>query len=123
MTTLNEPYIETQNNQRGVFLDIAVYHQMLEILEALKSLHVDDIAKNDESQSLEDFLARIAANKERMTLTYEDKLFLAVVPIEEVDLIEQLETFIDAKTVKAALKEAEEKGTISSEQLDKQLGW
>ena len=114
--------VETQNNQRGIFLDITIYQKMLEVLEAVKSIGADEVAQKMESPlALEDLLDRAAIKKESMTLTYQDKLFLAVVPIEEVDLIEQLEECIDAKAVQKALIEAKEKGTISSEQLNKQL--
>ena len=58
-----------------------------------------------------------------MTLTYQKKLFLAAVPIEDVYLIEELEECIDHADANDALHEALNTGTISSEQLDKELGW
>jgi len=117
--------VETQNPQRGIFLDITIYQKMLEVLEAVKSIGAHEkVAQEMESPlGLEDLLERTAIEKESMTLTYQDKLFLAVVPIEEVDLIEQLEDCIDTKAVQKALSEAKEKGTISSEQLHSQLAW
>lgn len=116
--------VETQNNQRGIFLDITIYQKMLEVLEAVKSIGAYEVAQKMESPlDLEDLLDRAAIEKESMTLTYQDKLFLAVVQIEEVDLIEQLEECIDTKAVQKALQEAKEKGTVSSEQLNKQLAW
>jgi hypothetical protein len=73
--------------------------------------------------TLTELLDRATADKERITLTYKNQFFLAAIPIEEDDLIEEIEDIIDNKAIREALKEAEEKGTISSEQLDKKLGW
>ena len=179
MTNLNP-----QGQQKGIFLDFAVYEKILETLEVLKSIQVD-ASQNKETElplNLEDLLDRAILEQERITLTYQDKLFLAVVPIEDVEvckqlktclenytkhpvktirmdealgeyletiapemarltliyqdkiglavapiedfyLIEELEDCIDSADVRDALKEAKEKGTISSEQLDKELGW
>jgi len=115
--------IDTQ--ERGIFLDIAVYEKILDTLEMLKSIKVD-AHHNKETELplyLEDLLDQAMLEKERMTLIYQNKLFMAVVPIEEEDLIEQLENCIDAKAIKEALDEAKEKGTISAEQVNQQLGW
>ena len=38
MYSNKQALIDTKNNQRGVFLDIAIYQKMLDSLEALKSL-------------------------------------------------------------------------------------
>jgi methyltransferase-like protein len=73
--------------------------------------------------SLRELLENVAAEKERMTLTYRKKVFLAVVPIEDIYLIEELEECIDRADVNDALQETLNTGTISSEQLDKELGW
>ncbi|MEN8220768.1 MAG: hypothetical protein ABFS56_31330 [Pseudomonadota bacterium] len=48
--------------------------------------------------TLRELLENVAAEKERMTLTYRKKLFLAVVPIEEVDVIKQLKHCLDDYT-------------------------
>jgi hypothetical protein len=181
MTDMN---INTQEQQRGIFLDFAVYERVLDTLEMLKSINVDT-SQNKEAElpkGLVDLLDRAILEKERMTLSYQKKVFLAVVPIEDVEvckqlkecierytkqpvktiradetleefletvvqemarltlnyqdklwlaiapiedvyLIEELEDCIDSADARDALKEADEKGTISSEQLDKEVGW
>ena len=81
------------------------------------------IQKTEVQPTLRELLDDVAAEKERMTLTYRKKIFLAVVPIEDVYLIEELEECIDGADVNDALQEALNTGTISSEQLDKELGW
>ena len=48
----------------------------------------------DEIQPMPLWLDSAAANKERMTFTYQKKVFLAVVPIEDVEVIKQLKNTI-----------------------------
>ncbi len=81
----------------------------------LETIRVDD--------ALGDFLNRKKTENARLKVTYQDKVFLAVVPIEDVYLIEELEDCIDSADANDALKESVETGTIFSEQLDKELGW
>jgi hypothetical protein len=79
----------------------------------LETFRVDD--------ALGDFLNTV--ENAHFVVTYQKKVFLAVVPIEDVYLIEELEECIDGADVNDALQEALNTGTISSEQLDKELGW
>jgi len=81
----------------------------------LETIRVDD--------ALGDFLNRKTTENARLKVTYQDKVFLAVVPIEDVYLIEELEDCIDSADANDALNESVDTGTISSEQLDKELGW
>ncbi|MEN8217150.1 MAG: hypothetical protein ABFS56_12435 [Pseudomonadota bacterium] len=108
-------------HQRGVFLDMAVYQKMLDTLEALKSLDAYktiQAEKIDAQATLTELLDQVASEKERMTLTYKKNVFLAVVPIEDVDVIEQLEDCIDNADADDALKE---EGSIPWEQVKKEL--
>jgi len=176
--------INTQEQQRGIFLDFAVYEKVLDTLETLKSIKVD-ASQNKETklslalgellertmlekdrmtltyqkkvflvvvpiedtevckqlkecierytkqpvkticvdETLEEFFETVAQEMARVTLIYKDKVWLAVAPIEDVYLIEELEDCIDSADARDALKEAYETGTISSEQLDKEVGW
>lgn len=121
-------YIEehANSNQSGVFFKIEDYQKICQALETLESIRAYDVPKNEDIDalpSLTELLDRAIVDKERITLTYENKMFLAAVPIEDTDLIEEIELIIDNKSIREALKEAKEKGTISSEQLDKELGW
>jgi hypothetical protein len=114
-----------KEKQKGVFLDFAVYQQLLQTLEMLKATSVESnqAQATEASQNLEDLLEEAMVTKERLTFTYEDKLFLAVVPIEEVELIEQLENCMDTQAVKEALKETQYQGTIPAERVNQLLGW
>ncbi len=119
----NEPNsFEFQNNQPGVFLKMADYQQMLKALEVLKSTPTHHAHQNqyiDRQPTLTELLNRVATEKERMTLTYQKKVFLVAVPIEDVEIIEQLEDCIDI----ADIEDARQKGgkSIPWEQIEKEL--
>lgn len=95
---------------------IEIHPRLSEIIDTKEELEGDH-------SHLSELLDQVVANKERLTLTYGSKVFLAMVPIEDVELIEQLEECIDAKIIQEALEEAEEMDTFSLEQLEKELGW
>jgi prevent-host-death family protein len=65
---------------------------------------------------------RAAFGKERVALTRRGKEIVAVVPIEDMKLLEALEDKIDLEEARAALAEAKKKGTISWEKLKSELG-
>lgn len=88
-------------------------NELIDIEEGIEGNHVH----------LSELLEHVVTNKERLTLTYGNKVFLAMVPIEDVELIEQLEECIDAKIIQEALEKTEEMDTLSLEQLEKELGW
>ena len=78
---------------------------------------IDDL---ETQQSLKTVLERAKKDKQRLTLIYENTLFLTVVPMDDVELIEKLEDCIDNANADKALKE---EGFISEKQLDQELGW
>ncbi len=80
----------------------------------------DDIAITDTRQTLKEVLDLAKIEKKRLTLIYENTLFLTVVPIDDVYVVEKLEDCIDNANADDALKEEE---FISEEQLDRELGW
>jgi prevent-host-death family protein len=65
---------------------------------------------------------RAAFGKERIVLTRRGKEIAAVVPIEDVKLLEELEDRIDLEEARAALAEAKSKGTIPWEKIKTDLG-
>ena len=69
-----------------------------------------------------EIINRAAFGKERVTLTRRGKEIVAVVPIEDVKLLEALEDKIDLEDARAALAEAKRKGTVSWEKIKKELG-
>ena len=64
-------------------------------------------------------LNRSAYGKERIVLTRRGKNLVAVVPLEDLSIIEMLENKLDLSDAKKALKEAKQKGTISLEDFKK----
>ena len=65
---------------------------------------------------LEKLIERAATKKERIILRRGRK-HTAVVPIEDLKAIEMIEEKRDIKDARAALSEARQKGTISSEKV------
>lgn len=76
----------------------------------------------DARSQLSEIINRAAFGKERMILTRRGKEIVAVVPIEDVKLLEALEDRIDLEEAKAALSESKKKGTVSWEKMKKELG-
>jgi prevent-host-death family protein len=69
-----------------------------------------------------DVINRAAYGKERVVLTRRGKALVAVVPIEDVEWLRELEDRIDLEDARIAMAEAEEKGTISLDELKNELG-
>ena len=69
-----------------------------------------------------EIINRAAFGKERVTLTRRGKEIVAVVPIEDVRLLEALEDKIDLEEAREALAEAKKKGTVSWAKFKKELG-
>jgi prevent-host-death family protein len=69
-----------------------------------------------------EIINRAAFGKERVTLTRRGKEIVAVVPIEDVKLLEELEDRIDLDDARAALAESKKKGTVSWQKIKKELG-
>jgi prevent-host-death family protein len=73
-------------------------------------------------EQLSNVINRAAFGKERIVLTRRGKEIAAVVPIEDVKLLEELEDRIDLEEARAALAEAKSKGTIPWEKIKADLG-
>ena len=69
-----------------------------------------------------EIINRAAFGKERVTLTRRGKEIVAVVPIEDMKLLEALEDKIDLEEARAALAESKKKGTVSWDKIKKELG-
>ena len=77
---------------------------------------------SDARERLAEVLNRVAFAKDRVRITRRGKEIAAVVPIEDLELIERLEDELDLREAEKALAEAEEKGTIPLETLREELG-
>ncbi len=80
------------------------------------------IAASKVRQDLSDILNRVAYGRQRVVLERRGKEIAAVIPIEDLRLLEALEDRIDLADARAALAEANKKGTKSLEVIMKELG-
>ena len=81
------------------------------------------ISTREARENFSDVINRAAYGKERVILTRRGKPLVAVVPIDDVEVLETLEDKIDLQDTLAALKEAEDKGTMSLQELKGELGF
>ena len=73
-------------------------------------------------ERLAEVLNRVAFAKDRVRITRRGRAIAAVVPIEDLELIERLEDKIDLREAEQALAEVGEEGTIPLETLREELG-
>lgn len=80
------------------------------------------LSTTEAQEKFSELLRRVAAEKERIVLTRAGEELVAVVPIEDLALMEALEDRADLEDAREALREAREKGTISLADLKAELG-
>jgi prevent-host-death family protein len=73
-------------------------------------------------KNFSDLINRVAYGKDRIVLTRRNKPLAAVVPIEDIALIEEIEDREDLKAARASLRQAKRKGTIPWTRIKKELG-
>lgn len=71
---------------------------------------------------LAETLNRVRYKGERIVLHRRGKDVAALVPVEDLELLEELEDRIDLESAREALKEAEKEGTIPWSEVKKKLG-
>lgn len=69
-----------------------------------------------------DMLNRVAYTRERIVLRRRGKDMAALVPVEDLELIERLEDRLDLDLAREALKESGRKRPISWERIKRELG-
>jgi prevent-host-death family protein len=79
------------------------------------------IAASKVRRDLSDTLNRVAYGRQRVVLERRGKEIAAVIPIEDLRLLEALEDRIDLADARAALAEAKKKGTKSLDAIMKEL--
>jgi prevent-host-death family protein len=80
------------------------------------------ISSAEARQRLSQIVNRVAAEQERIIVTRRGKALVAIVPIEDVEWLEDLEDRLDVEAAKVALADAKINGTVSWEELKAQLG-
>ena len=80
------------------------------------------IAASKVREDFSDTLNRVAYGHERVVLHRRGKEVAAVVPIEDLKLLEAIEDRIDLEDARKALADAKKHGTIPWEKIKKDLG-
>lgn len=73
-------------------------------------------------QNFSELINRVAYGKDRVLLTRRSRPLVAVVPIEDIALLEAMEDRDDLRAARAALREVKRKGTIPWTRMKKELG-
>jgi len=73
-------------------------------------------------KDLSETLNRVRYKGERIVLHRRGKDVAALVPVEDLALLEELEDRVDLEAAREALLEASEKGTVSWDDVKKKLG-
>ncbi len=69
-----------------------------------------------------EYLGRVTYSKDRVVVTKHGKKVAAVVPYEDLELLEKLEEAIDLKNAKTALANMKKHGSIPWQKVKTQLG-
>ena len=72
--------------------------------------------------SFADTLNRVSYSKERIVIRRHGKELAALVPIEDLRFLEELEDRLDLEEARAALAEVESEGTVPWEKVKEELG-
>ena len=76
----------------------------------------------DARNNFGDVMNRAAYGKERLILTRRGKNLVAMVPVEDLELLEALEDKLDLEEARIALAEAGKEGTVSWDKVKQDLG-
>ncbi len=79
------------------------------------------VSVTEARKDLGDIFGEVSYQKERILLTNHKKT-IAIVPIEDLELLEALEDAEDVYEARLALKEIKKHGAISHEEMKKRLG-
>jgi prevent-host-death family protein len=82
---------------------------------------MDSVSTAEARQNLADLVNRVAYGKERIVLTRHGKEIAAIVPIEDLTLVQKLRCFLRHREVDAALREVRTRGGIAWEDLVRDL--
>lgn len=73
-------------------------------------------------EEFSELINRVAHHKERIILTRRDKEIAAIVPMEDLHLLQASEDKTDLNEAASALKEARAQGSITLDQLKEEIG-
>lgn len=82
----------------------------------------DDVPTAEARRNLAELLNRVAYGRERVVVTRHGKEIAALVPVEDLDLLERIRSFAARSDVQAALRELDAGATVSWAELREELG-
>lgn len=83
---------------------------------------MDSVNTTEARENLAEVINRVTYAKDRVRITRRGKQVAAMVPIEDLELLERLEDEIDIREAKKALADARKHGTIPWETAKEELG-
>jgi prevent-host-death family protein len=82
---------------------------------------MDSVTVGDARKNLAELLNRVAYGKERVIVTRHGKEVAAIVPMEELGVIDRLRSVLRSRAVKAALEDVEVRGGVAWDSLKDDL--
>ncbi len=83
---------------------------------------MDSVNTTEAREKLADVINRVAYAKDRVRITRRGKQVAAVIPIEDLELLEHMEDQVDIREAKKALAGARKHGTIPWDEVKRDLG-
>lgn len=85
-------------------------------------MSITSINSIDAKEEFSELLNRVAHNRERIIITRRGKEIAVLIPIEDMQLLQDSQNKNDLQDATDALKEARHQGTITLEELKEELG-
>lgn len=85
-------------------------------------MNTTQITTTEAKEQFIELVNRVALGKERIILTRRGKEIVALIPIEDLQLLQSNQNQKELKAAIDALKEARESGTLSLEQFKNEMG-
>lgn len=86
------------------------------------SINTATMTAKEARENFSDLVNRTAFAKERVVVTRNKRQVAAVVPVEDLELLELLEDYVDLRAAKKALQEARKQGTRPWAEVKAELG-
>ena len=80
------------------------------------------ISTADAKEDFAELINRVSHNKERIVLTRRGKEIAAIIPVEDLLLLQESQNKHDLQEAVEALKEARSQGTITLDDLKEEIG-
>lgn len=80
------------------------------------------VSLSEARDGISDLIEKVSNQSARYTITKRGKEAVAIVPMSDLNLLRELETYLEIEEAAIAFKEADEKGTISLDDLKSELG-